>query len=128
MWGVIAERGYLPTDGTVATTEGAGLRRVALDLTRDWPNGLRLPLESCEPHQTFVLTMRSSVPLAPWPTSRVTLLGDAIHAMPPSRGSGANTALRDASELCGALMAVDRGLRLGRWWYRWTDWTDRRHP
>lgn len=45
----------------------------------------------------------------PWPTTNVTLLGDAIHYMPPVGGLGGNAALHDASLLCRALIAVNRG-------------------
>lgn len=61
------------------------------------------------PEQTITLEMGTSVPVAAWPTTPVTLLGDAIHAMPPNRGSGANTALQDAGRLHHALVAADRG-------------------
>ena len=51
-----------------------------------------------------------SVPIRPWPTQQVTLLGDALHNMTPFRGIiGANTALRDAAALRPALVAVTRG-------------------
>ena len=35
------------------------------------------------------------------------MLGDAIHAMSPARGSGANTALQDAALLCRTLTGAD---------------------
>lgn len=38
------------------------------------------------------------------PTSRVTLLGDAAHAMTTHRGLGANTALRDARDLADVII------------------------
>jgi len=53
--------------------------------------------------------IRTSIPPAPWPSSNVTLLGDAIHTMTPGRGAGANTALRDAVLLSGALIEAHQG-------------------
>jgi len=49
------------------------------------------------------------VPIQPWATQKVTLLGDALHNMTPFRRIGANTALRDAAALRQALVAVSRG-------------------
>ncbi|MFD4635986.1 FAD-dependent oxidoreductase [Lentzea sp. NPDC058436] len=41
--------------------------------------------------------------LAPWPTGRVTALGDAVHATPPTAGMGAGAAIRDAASLLAHL-------------------------
>jgi 2-polyprenyl-6-methoxyphenol hydroxylase-like FAD-dependent oxidoreductase len=39
----------------------------------------------------------------PWATTRVTLMGDALHFMPPVGGMGGNAALHDAALLCKTL-------------------------
>jgi 2-polyprenyl-6-methoxyphenol hydroxylase-like FAD-dependent oxidoreductase len=45
-----------------------------------------------------------------WAPSRVTLLGDAAHAMLPTLGMGANLALRDAQVLCDQLCRAGGGV------------------
>ncbi|WET76796.1 NAD(P)/FAD-dependent oxidoreductase [Amycolatopsis sp. QT-25] len=48
--------------------------------------------------------------LMPWPAGRVTALGDAVHAMPPTGGRGAATAVRDADLLTERIIDVHRGV------------------
>lgn len=82
---------------------GPDLWPAAKSLTRQAHPTLRLVVDGAWQSQLYALTMGTSEPVPPWPTTRVTLLGDAIHAMPPNRGSGANTALQDARRLSKAL-------------------------
>jgi 2-polyprenyl-6-methoxyphenol hydroxylase-like FAD-dependent oxidoreductase len=74
-------------------------------LTRDWYPTLSLLTQQADPQESFFLTMRRAVPIEHWQTGNITLLGDAIHVM-PANGSGANSALRDASQLARSLIAV----------------------
>ena len=41
--------------------------------------------------------------LAPWTVGRITAIGDAVHATPPTAGMGAGIAIEDAADLVGAL-------------------------
>ncbi|MGE7387771.1 FAD-dependent oxidoreductase [Streptomyces sp. NPDC004126] len=47
--------------------------------------------------------------LAPWPAGRITALGDAVHATPPTAGMGAGAAIRDAAALLQQLSRVTDG-------------------
>lgn len=82
--------------------QGDEAAAATLRATKDWRPDIRALLEAQDPSQTASLRMTTSNPsgLPTWETdARVTVLGDAIHCMPPTGGSGANTALRDASLL-----------------------------
>jgi 2-polyprenyl-6-methoxyphenol hydroxylase-like FAD-dependent oxidoreductase len=87
----------------------AELHAVTLNTIRRWHPDLRRLVTLASVQETSLTAIRTAVPVAPWPPSRVTLLGDAIHAMSPAGGSGANTALRDAALLTSELGAAARG-------------------
>jgi 2-polyprenyl-6-methoxyphenol hydroxylase-like FAD-dependent oxidoreductase len=87
----------------------AGLHAVASKTIRRWHPDLRRLVELASVPETTLVAIRTAEPVTPWPASRVTLLGDAIHATSPAGGSGANTALRDAALLAAELSAAARG-------------------
>jgi 2-polyprenyl-6-methoxyphenol hydroxylase-like FAD-dependent oxidoreductase len=104
MWGLAGDRECfgLP-DTELAALNPAGLHALSAGLIRTWHPDLRALHAAADVEETFAIQIRTSPAVPAWPPSRVTVLGDAIHAMSPARGSGANTALHDAALLCQML-------------------------
>lgn len=75
------------------------LPRAVDRLVAGWHPTLRRLFAASDPEARNVGVFRAATPTPPWTPSRVTLLGDAIHQMPPVGGMGGNTALRDAALL-----------------------------
>jgi 2-polyprenyl-6-methoxyphenol hydroxylase-like FAD-dependent oxidoreductase len=110
MWAISAGSGHFPVpDAQLRGLPPAGLHAVARRLIRSWHPDLQRLVGLADIGQTFLVRIRTSVPGPDWRPGRVTLLGDAIHAMSPARGSGANTALQDAALLCRLLTSAPPG-------------------
>jgi 2-polyprenyl-6-methoxyphenol hydroxylase-like FAD-dependent oxidoreductase len=106
MWGLLGSREHFPiADEDLQALGSADLQRTAVELTKDWYPALSPFTQQADPEESFFLTMRRCVPIEHWHTSNITLLGDAVHVM-PANGSGANSALRDASQLARSLIGV----------------------
>ncbi|WP_433418470.1 FAD-dependent oxidoreductase [Microtetraspora malaysiensis] len=92
MWAFVAHR---------STYAGQDPHGFVLERSRRWhPDLRRLVAES---GGVELFDFRAAAKVKPWATTNVTLLGDAVHNMPPVGGLGGNTALRDAGTLRDAL-------------------------
>lgn len=69
-----------------------------------WAPQLRHLVAASDSDSTAAFPFWFPAALGPWPAGRVTLLGDAVHPMPPTAGAGANTALLDAANLADDLV------------------------
>lgn len=84
---------------------GAGLRDALADRFRvhGWAEHVLDVVTKSDPDSVaafrFNAASTNAADLAPWPASRVTALGDAVHATPPTAGMGAGAAIRDAASL-----------------------------
>ena len=107
MWAFVAHRSFYPE--TARGLRGQPLRDLVEQSMSHWHPDLRRLVASSDAETVEQFEFMALAPVKPWPSTNVTLLGDAIHAMPPVGGMGGNTALRDASLLCRALIAVHRG-------------------
>ena len=87
----------------------AQLRDAARRRTQSLHPLLRTLIDEADSESLVAVPLHTAEPVPAWRTSRVTLLGDAIHTMTPLQGLGGNTALVDAASLGHHLTEVDRG-------------------
>lgn len=107
LWAYIAPGDSFPLGAN--SPGGAALQRYIGEQIRTWHPDLRRLVAESDPASISFNPFKSSLPVAAWESSNVTLLGDSIHNMPPVGGLGGNMALRDASLLARKLIAVQRG-------------------
>ena len=109
MWGFSARREKFGLPENPEAVDGEELKEAVAALMHDWHPALQSLVQRAECSTMTAFPVKTSVPIPPWKTRNVTLLGDALHNMTPFRGIGANTALRDAATLRRTLVRVDRG-------------------
>lgn len=85
------------------------LRRAMRQAMTGWHPDLCALADCVDEGEFGVFPVRTSRPIHAWASSRVTLLGDAIHSMTPYRGIGGNIALKDAALLSSQLAEVQSG-------------------
>ncbi|SDN74317.1 NAD(P)/FAD-dependent oxidoreductase [Geodermatophilus sp. DSM 45219] len=110
VWGLIAPDRLLPRD--LRERSGAALAEVATDLLAGWSGDVRSVVGAADRDDLGAYRFHAADPdaeLTPWPAGPVVCLGDAVHAMPPTGGMAAATAIRDADLLAGHLAAVRAG-------------------
>ena len=105
---------FVPTDLDVEESWSAPGDVAALAAAYDgWTKQVRQITEAME--HTFRWGIYDRAPLKTWSTDRITLLGDAAHAVTPHLGQGANQAVEDAITLAVLLQdaqAADVPVRL----------------
>lgn len=85
------------------------LHRIAREQTASWHPVLQGIVGRADVSTLLAITVRAAPAIDGWSAPRVTMLGDAVHVMPPGRALGANTTFRDAALLTTTLQAVARG-------------------
>ena len=106
MWGFFANRHHYGVSGDIRTVPAADMHDIVLGLIESWHPRLVALLRASDLSTLYAWPMRVAPTVQPWQSTNVTLIGDAIHSMPPTGGIGGNTALRDASELVDRIGAV----------------------
>ena len=107
LWGFFTHQQEYPAE--MKRLDEQGRLAVVGQMMEKWHPDLRRLVAEADPGSISLNPLKTSTLIAPWESTNVTLLGDAIHNMPPVGGLGGNMALRDAYVLVQALTAAQSG-------------------
>jgi salicylate hydroxylase len=99
----------IPPPGEWTADTPAQMHAHMVEAVGGWHPALRGLVERVDLSTLFATHFKRLEPTPAWPSSNVTVVGDAIHAMLPTFGMGGNTSLRDAAILSEQLAAVHGG-------------------
>jgi 2-polyprenyl-6-methoxyphenol hydroxylase-like FAD-dependent oxidoreductase len=108
-WAFLARQEKYPAQQDLQRMDGTALQQFVIKMIGTWHPHVQQLACDADPTTIICKPLHTSVPVEPWATRRITLVGDAIHSMPPTRGIGGNTALRDAHFLSQELVAAQSG-------------------
>lgn len=97
MWGVVLRADELPQPA--AALQSAELLAFARRSVADFHPVIREIVDQGDSDATLLSRFANASRPTAWTIPSATLMGDAIHPMPPVGADGGNTALRDAAEL-----------------------------
>jgi 2-polyprenyl-6-methoxyphenol hydroxylase-like FAD-dependent oxidoreductase len=107
MWAFVARADQAHAD--LVGAHGADLQALVTGRAASWHPALRRLIRETDPDTVERFPFTAARRPTTWPQEPVTLLGDAVHVMPPVGGLGGNAALRDAALLARTLAAIGRG-------------------
>ena len=107
MWAILLPKQDCPAN--MWELEADALYNSAVDAVRGYHPVLRRFVECADAEYTVATSLFAATRPKAWRASRATLVGDAVHVMPPTGAHGGNTALRDAALLAEQLKRASAG-------------------
>lgn len=97
VWSVIAQETSFSAN--IAEMSKELMQEESIRMIKPWASFYKDIIERTKTSTLAAFNFVFPGSMIPWPQSRLTLIGDAVHPMPPTAGAGASTAIIDALTL-----------------------------